>query len=206
MARKRDDAGTCLTAALSLAATAGWNNVTLFDIAEESGLSVAEVRAAMGNRSVVYRLLARRADDTMLSAVDQDWREESVRDRLFTLLMARFDYLRDKREGIRALAAAAPGDPVRALAAAAGPGLSSMRLTLEAAGLTTKGVRGALRIRALAIAYALVLRVFLDDETEDLSKTMAALDRRLGDLERLASRKPGRRAAENSDTLSDETD
>jgi ubiquinone biosynthesis protein COQ9 len=188
MARKRDDAGTCLDAALTLAATRGWNNTTLYDIAEESGLTAAQVRDAVGSRHGVLRTLAARADQAMLATVDADWRDESVRDRLFTLLMARFDYLRDRREGLRAIIAGVPGDPGGALAAAAGPGLSSMRLVLEAAGLSSSGVRGALRARALGVAYALIVRTFLDDDTEDLSRTMAAVDRRLGDLERLARR------------------
>ena len=206
MARKRDDAGTCLEAALTLAAIKGWNNTTLMDIAGESGLTVQQVRDAVGSRLGVIRTLASRADQVMLSAVDADWQEETVRDRLFTLLMARFDYLRDKREGIRAIAASAPADIGHALAAAAGPGMSSMRLTLEAAGLSTSGLRGALRVRALGVAYALVVRVFLDDDTEDLSKTMAALDRRMGNLDRMASRWPGRRRDRSGPDQAEETE
>lgn len=204
MARKRDDAGACLDAAMTLAAIKGWNNVTLMDIAEESGLTLQQVRDAVGSRHGVLRTLAARADQVMLSAVDVDWRDESIRDRLFTLLMARFDYLKDKREGLRAMLAAVPGDPGAALAAAAGPGISSMKLTLEAADLSTAGIRGALRVRALGVAYALVVRTFLDDDSEDMSKTMAALDRRLSSLEQLASRTARRSArreteAENTD-------
>lgn len=191
MPRKRDDAGKCLDAALTLAANAGWNNVSLYDIAEESGLAVADVRKAVGGRRGLLAEIAKRADEAMLAAVDEDWREESIRDRLFTLVMARLDFLRDRREGLRAILAGLPGDPVTALIAAAGPGMSSMRLTLEAAGVPTGGIRGNMGARALGLAYAAVLRVFLDDETEDLSKTMAALDRRLGSLERLAERVRG---------------
>jgi ubiquinone biosynthesis protein COQ9 len=198
MARKRDDAGKCLDAALTLAAAKGWNNTTLFDIAEESGLAIAEVRAAVSGRHGLLCTLAERADQAMLLAVDADWREESIRDRLFTLLMARFDFLKDRREGMRAILAGMPADPGSALAAAAGPGLSSMRLMLEAAGLSSAGPRGAMRARALGVTYALLVRTFLDDDTEDLSRTMAAADRRLADLERLASRGRGRRKAEKA--------
>lgn len=200
MARKRDDAGACLDAALVLAATRGWNNTTLFDIAEETGLSMAQVREAVGSRYGILRTLAVRADQAMLAAVDADWREESVRDRLFTLFMARFDHLRDKREGLRAILAGLPGDPAGALAAAAGPGTSSMRLMLEAAGLSSSGIRGIIRARALGVAYALIVRVFLDDDTEDLSRTMAAVDRRLGDLEHLARRGRAKSPPADSET------
>jgi hypothetical protein len=58
-----------------------------------------------------------------------------------------------------------------------------MAWMLEAAGVSTAGLRGRLRVRALAVLYLSELRVFLRDDTEDLSKTMAALDRRLRQAE-----------------------
>jgi hypothetical protein len=58
-----------------------------------------------------------------------------------------------------------------------------MSWMLEAAGLSTAGLRGRLRVRALAVLYLSVLRVFLRDDSEDLAKTMAALDRRLRQAE-----------------------
>lgn len=191
MASKRDVAGACLDAALVLAASKGWNNTTLYDMADEAGLTVAQVREAVHSRHGVMRTLLTRADKAMLAAVDADWRDESVRDRLFTLLMARFDYLRDKREGMRAMLAGLPTDPAGAVAVAAGPGLSSMRLLLDASGLSSAGLRGAMRARALGVGYVLMVRTFLDDDTEDLSRTMAMVDRRLNDLERLATRRRG---------------
>ncbi len=57
---------------------------------------------------------------------------------------------------------------------------------LEAASISSEGLRGALRQNGLlAIDYA-VARVFDGDETTDLSKTMAALDGRLKMAERWA--------------------
>ena len=210
MPRKKDTAGACMDAALSLAAISGWNNVTLYDIAAEAGMPLPDVVETIGGRSGVLKTLAARADAAMLAAVDEDWADEGVRDRLFALLMARFDYLKDRREGVRAILAGLPGDPMAALQAASGPGMRSMKLALEAAGVPASGLRGALRARALGLAYAAVVRVFLDDDSDDLSRTMAALDRRLGRLQSLAERfllnRPAfRRPAEEtaSDTLDD---
>jgi AcrR family transcriptional regulator len=186
--RKRDDAGRCLEAGLRLAAIGGWNNVTLHDIAAEAGLDVADVAAAVGSRHGVLKLLASRADQAMLQAVDEDWAEESRRERLFTLLMARFDFLKPHREGVRAILTALPGDPVAALSAASGPGMRSMTLALEASGVSAGGPVGRMRARALGVAYAVILRTFLDDDSDDLSRTMAAVDRQLNNLERLAGR------------------
>lgn len=210
MPRKRDDAGKCIQAAMTLAGLSGWRNVSLYGIAEEAGLEVGEVAAAVGGRHGVLRELARRADAAMLTAVDEDWREEGVRDRLFALLMARFDNLKAHREGLRAVLTSLPADPLGALTLAADPGMRSMKLALEAAGVSSGGPFGRMRARALALAYGDAFRTFLDDDSDDLSRTMSALDRRLKRLENIAERfgrsrfgRGGRPGRPESDTLPD---
>ena len=59
-------------------------------------------------------------------------------------------------------------------------GLASMGWMLEAAGVSTVGLPGLARRRILVLVYLSVLVVFAGDESADLAKTMAALDRRLG--------------------------
>jgi hypothetical protein len=50
---------------------------------------------------------------------------------------------------------------------------------LEAAGVSAAGLRGRLRRQLLTGLYLSVLRVFLDDDSSDLARTMALLDQRL---------------------------
>ena len=112
-------------------------------------------------------------------------REGGAHDRLFDVLMRRFDALRPYREALGNILCAEAGDPASALC-----GLCrlkrSMACMLEAAMLSPTGLRGALRVKALGLAYLATLRVFLRDESPDMATTMAALDRNLARLERLA--------------------
>lgn len=206
MPRKTDDTPRIIAATMQRAAIGGWRGLTLHDIAVESGLGVQAVVAAVGSRTGVIAALAARADHAMLAAVDADWPDTGTRDRLFTLLMARLDVLKEHREGLRAVLTAMPMEPASALCLLAGPGQRALRLALEASGVSAAGPLGRLRLKALGLAYASVFRTFLDDDTDDLSKTMAALDRALKRLEGLAGRLRtpfGRRAAAAaaSDTL-----
>jgi hypothetical protein len=50
---------------------------------------------------------------------------------------------------------------------------------LEAAGISTDGPTGAIKVAGLGMAYAWVFRTWLGDDDPGLAKTMAALDRRL---------------------------
>jgi len=57
--------------------------------------------------------------------------------------------------------------------------LNSMRWMLEAAGVSASGWIGAARVKLLLGIYLSVLRVWLADDSPDMTRTMAALDSRL---------------------------
>jgi hypothetical protein len=61
--------------------------------------------------------------------------------------------------------------------------MHSMSTTLALAGLSGDGLRGLIRVKGLAGLYGSVLPVFLRDESDDLTRTMAALDGRLQRIE-----------------------
>jgi len=64
---------------------------------------------------------------------------------------------------------------------------------LEAAGISTTGVLGRLRRKGLLGVWLAAVRAWREDTSEDLSGTMAALDRALGQAERVEGWLTGRR-------------
>jgi hypothetical protein len=120
------------------------------------------------------------------------------RDRLFDMLMRRFDALQPHREALGIILQDQLRDPLASCC-----GLSrlrkSMAITLEAAGFSTSGLRGVLRQKGLAAIYLGTMRVWLRDDSEDMAKTMAYLDKQLARVDdwlgRLRSRRPRRAAA-----------
>jgi AcrR family transcriptional regulator len=183
-------------AALGLAARHGWRRTGLSEIAAEAGLPLSDAYALHRSKPAILDAFMRRIDAAVLEGTADD--EPPSRDRLFDVLMRRFDALRPYRDGLRAVLRDSAGDPLALLAV---PGLlRSMVWMLEASGIGTGGWRGRLRVQLLAGLYLSVLRVFLDDDSVDLARTMAALDRRLRRGEALlglaaARRRAGRSAA-----------
>ena len=130
---------------------------------------------------------ARHIDRAVLDAGIEDDAEESPRERLFEIMMRRYDALKPYREGISHLVGDLRTSPLEILVQ--GPTLMrAMETVLVAAGLDASGWRGMVRAKALAGVHLQILKVFLADESEDLGKTMAAVDRHLGTLENLAKR------------------
>ena len=97
--------------------------------------------------------------------------------------MRRFDTLQPYKPALEVLWRELPGDPLTILCAGAWL-LRSMRWMLEAANISTAGLRGTLAVKLTAAAYSSTMRVWQHDDSPDLARTMATLDARLRRIER----------------------
>ena len=168
---------------MRLAAEKGWRDLSLAEIATAAGLPLSDVRSVLPSRWAILAVVAAQVDETVLSVGDVGLADEPRRDRLFDLLMRRFEAMAAYKDGLRAIVGDARSDPMTILAAA--PALvRSMAWMLEAVGVPVSGVRGAVKANALACAYLLAVRAWLRDDSPDLSRTMAALDAALSRAER----------------------
>jgi AcrR family transcriptional regulator len=179
-------ADAALDTFLGLIAEKGFASVTMRDVAQGAGLGLAELHRAYRDKVALVGAFMRRVDDAVLAGTaSESDPEETARDRLFDVMMRRYDALKPHRAALRAVRRAASRDPVLALAM--GPALRrSMAAMLQAAAISSDGLVGALRQNGLLAIHAAVSRVFDQDESADLSKTMAALDSRLKTAERWA--------------------
>ena len=176
-----------ITAAFSLGASAGWASVSPAAAAREAGLPLEQTRRRFASRLAILLRFGELADAQALSdALDTG----PARERLFDVIMRRFDSLQHHRAGVLALLQALPGEPATALTLAAAT-TASMGWMLEAAGVPSTGLRGALASQGLTGVWLYALRAWRTDESPDLSGTMAALDRALGQTERVAGWLPG---------------
>jgi ubiquinone biosynthesis protein COQ9 len=160
----------------------GWDRASVAEAARAAALSLAEARARFPSRAAVLLRFGRQADQAALADVPADG---AVRDKLFDLLMRRFDALQAHRPGVAALLRALPSDPPVALLLACAT-RRSMRWMLQAAGVSTAGLRGELRVRGLIAVWLWTLRAWERDDSADLSGTMAALDAAMRRAERVA--------------------
>jgi len=173
-------------AALSLSVTLGWAHVTVSDIAQETGLSLAEIAEYFEDKGDILIALGRRIDKKTLEQIGQNSPEEPVRDRLFEILMTRFDVLTEDRDALLSILSSLKTDPAQAVISLPHLG-KSMAWMCAAAGVQTSGVKGAVQIASLTAVYLATLRIWMEDDSSDLSKTMAALDRNLNRADQVMS-------------------
>ncbi|MGH1377547.1 MAG: TetR family transcriptional regulator [Alphaproteobacteria bacterium] len=176
-----------LDSALTLAVEQGWEYTTLRDIAEHAGISASELYDSIDDKNDILVVLGRKIDKEIIGNVDtSDGDELNSRDLLFDIMMDRYEALNQYREGLVSILETFKYDPKQAVISM--PHLcKSMGWMLEVSGVETAGIKGALKVVGLTGVYIKVLKVWAHDESDDLSKTMSALDKSLDRAEQAAN-------------------
>lgn len=197
-----DRRARAIRAALDLAATETWPRVTLDAVAAKAGLTPEILAEHFRSKRDLVNAIMGQVDDRMVAGgVYGVGDAESVRDRLFDVLMRRFEAMTPDKAAYRSILEGSARDPKSALAMLC-RFRRVMALTLETAGLSAAGPCGMLKAKGLGAVYLCALATFFKDDAPDMAKTMAALDkglRRAGAvaewLAGLTPPKPGTRPA-----------
>lgn len=161
-------------ALLALAQERAWAAISLRDLAERAGMSLAELFEAAESKDAIVGLLSRRLDRGALAT---DWNPETeVHDRLFDAMMGRVEAMEPHRAVLVAIARSRPF-------AVAAHIPRTARAILESAGVEPS----AARLAAVAAVWARVAQVWRDDEGA-LNRTMAEIDLRLKAMRRRLAR------------------
>ncbi len=175
------DSGTTrdkiIAAALKLAETRGWRELSLGEIAAEAGVPLAELAREFKCKSQILAAFTRAVDDAVIAKFPAP-SADAPRDRLFDVMMSRFDALQPYKPALRRIACDLGMSPGEALAQLC-PALRSQYWMLNAAGINGEGLRGLIRMKGLLAIFARVFPTWLGDDDPGLAATMAALDKRL---------------------------
>lgn len=174
-------------AALRLAAEKPWPEITLIAIAEASGLSLAELARHVAGKTQILEAFARRMDSQLLASLAGDPVEGDAHDRLFDIMLRRFELLAPYKAAIANIAKAPADGPAEWLNLLASV-LVTQSWMLAAADVKLSGLTGDVAKLGLAKIAVDTMRIWLKDDDAGLARTMAALDRKLRDGEALMKR------------------
>jgi AcrR family transcriptional regulator len=180
--RGTSDRDKAVDALMALLAEQGFDDIGLAEVAGRAGLKLAQLRAEFGSTLAIFAAHVKDIDSTVLAGGDADMSEETARERLFDVEMRRLEAMAPYKEAVRSMLRSARRRPSLALALNA-LAVRSQSWMLEAAGIRASGPKGRLRAQGVALMFARVVGVWLDDD-ESLDRTMSALDRGLSSGER----------------------
>jgi len=161
---------------MGLLSTHDFAGIGLVDIAEAAGMSLGELREHCNGKYAILTDFSRRIDRIVLDGGPAEG--ETARDRLFEILMRRFDALEPYKNAIRATHRAMRCDPCL-MGLLHRNASRSQKWMMHAAGAEKSGLLGVAAVKGLVAVNAETLRVWLDDDDPGLAKTMAVLDRGL---------------------------
>ncbi|MBF0168963.1 MAG: TetR family transcriptional regulator [Alphaproteobacteria bacterium] len=176
-------------ALMALLAEKSWQSISLSDVAAKAALSLADLRSVAFGKEALLSALGSDIDRQVLAGLGQEEADLSARDRLFDVLMRRIEALTPYKAAFRRLAREGAQAPFALLASACSID-RAMPWMLEAAGISSAGLAGRLKAKALAAVYLSAVRVWLGDDSADLGPTMGALDQALDRAERLIALLP----------------
>lgn len=154
----------------------GWESFSCRSAAAACDVSLAQSLLVFKNRYSYVSALIRQIDADMVADYDPSMGGEPARERLFDVLMSRFDAMQEHRDLIKALTCAARKDPMLALHLVAISRLTNDWI-IEMAHISPVGVMGQMRAKGALLAYGRAFSIWLEDESEDMAKTMSSLDK-----------------------------
>ena len=171
-------------ALMDLAGKRPWREIEINDVAQAAHVSLAEFRDLFPSKGAVLGALSRQIDRQVLEGTTEDLAGEPARERVFDVMMRRFDALAPYKEALRRIFRDLQYDPL-SLAALNQVSLNSMRFMLAAAGINTEGPLGGLKLQGAVLVYSNTMRTWFEDDDPTLARTMARLDRELRRSERI---------------------
>ncbi|MBI1272599.1 MAG: TetR family transcriptional regulator [Alphaproteobacteria bacterium] len=166
---------------LALAARHGWAALTMAQIARAAKTSTAKLKQRFPGKADLLRAIIGHFDTMMCKGKAEG---DTMRDRLFDILMRRFELMQPHRTGITRIMDEAREDPsllCTIAPALRGTVLAALRAAGEGGNGTIKGKLGS-ETKAAGLGMVCLYAGFAwhNDTSRDLAKTMAALDRGLG--------------------------
>ena len=162
MADGKDNKAAIVEAMMKLAGERRFEDISIRDIAAEAGVSLADFRDAFPSKGAALAGFSRKIDRAVLATPLGELSASSARDRLFDVLMRRLDAMAPYRGALREIYAWLRRDPASLLEMNRLT-VNSLRFMLEAAEIDSDGPTAALKLQGLALAWARVFAIWLED-------------------------------------------
>lgn len=181
------DRDAIVEALMTLASDRPWDDIEIGDIGEKAGITLAQFRASFPSKGAVLAAFSKAIDIEVLAGTSDELADEPARERLFDVYMRRLDALTPYKAALRRINVAVRRDPLT-LAALNQVALNSQRFMLVAANIPVEDRLGLLRIQGAVLVFANTMETWYEDDSADLARTMARLDRELKRGERVMER------------------
>tara|TARA_B100001029_G_C14889797_1_gene354742 strand:+ start:68 stop:652 length:585 start_codon:yes stop_codon:yes gene_type:complete len=166
----------------------GWQKFNLQIFSKDEKIPMEKITSFFSSKTVLLKKFSKMIDyNVELNFSTQDMSVSSIKDNLFELIMLRFEQMQDYKNSLRIIIKNSRDKPIL-LTRISKNILNTLDLYLEISNGYDKSVLDIFKKNILFLIYSYCFNVWLNDSSEDLTKTMAELDRLLSMAEKFSKR------------------
>jgi len=161
----------------------GWNSFSFNKLSKSLNAELNLVKNLLKSKKQLLIIFSEYIDEEVMKNVDiNDLKDNSVRDNLFELLMLRFEKLQPFKTSLRILLndlKSKPGDLKKIYKKI----INSLDFYMEISNSKKNFIFDLIKLNSIFLIYSLTFKTWINDESKDMSITMAELDKWLSKAE-----------------------
>mgnify|MGYP001492003495 FL=1 len=166
----------------------GWNDFSLEKLAKEESIKIEDLIFFFKDETKLIESFSEMIDEQVIKEVDlNEFNQNSVKDNIFELIMIRFEMLSPYKKSLDILLKQLKYEP-KTLKKLTKKIFNSLDLFLEISNAKSNYVFDFLKLNIMFIIYGYTFKIWLEDDSEDMGKTMAEVDKWLSEAEGYANK------------------
>ncbi len=165
----------------------GWEDFSLEKLALINNYKIEDLKNFIKNKNSILVEFSKMIDQKVEKNIDfQDFQNSNIKDNIFELVMTRFDVMTPFKRPLKKILLEIQNPLI--LQKISSNVFNSMDFYLEFSNAYENSIFDIFKKKSLFLIYAYCFRIWLDDNSEEQSKTMSELDRLLSVAENFSKR------------------
>ncbi len=165
----------------------GWKNFTLEVLSKKKKIPLNEINEFLNSRTELLKEFSNMIDMKVEDNIDfKDLENSNVKDNLFELIMLRLEIMQPYKQALKKIVSDLKNDALSTKTISLKI-LNSLDFYLDISSAYNSSVFDILKKKAIFLIYGYVFMIWLNDSTQELSKTMSELDRLLSFSEKFTN-------------------
>ena len=164
----------------------GWKSFSLQKLSYAEKIPINEIKIFFKSEITILDEFSKMIDIKVEKSFDyEELTNTSVKDNLFELIMLRLEYMQPYRNALTSIKSSFKSDPLVAKSVAKNV-MNSLDFYLELTNAYNDSFLDIFKKKSIFLIYSYIFMIWLEDDSDELSKTMSELDKLLTFSEKIA--------------------
>ena len=164
----------------------GWKSFSLQKLSYAEKIPINEIKIFFKSEITILDEFSKMIDIKVEKSFDyEELTNTSVKDNLFELIMLRLEYMQPYRNALKSIKSSFKSDPLVAKSVAKNV-MNSLDFYLELTNAYNDSFLDIFKKKSIFLIYSYIFMIWLEDDSDELSKTMSELDKLLTFSEKIA--------------------